>query len=204
MRGVASDLLALAVGASLQLPHQMRMLSLLLRLGASSSRRGDIDTILGHNRETRKTSLSRLLDFLLRFLRDAPTGRGGSSRRRRAERAGVGRRGARGRRVHGRREARGLGLGWALLEGERGEDMVGLGEGAGIQIDGGRVVEVDGDLRKLVPLGGRAGHVAIDQELKLVGTQSWGEVKRRTEKGLRDGERGEGVGRHCAGFAIAS
>lgn len=75
-RNTYANLLALAVSASLQLPHQMSMLSLLLRLGPASSRAGNIDTIFGHDREPRKSCLSSLLraDILLRFLGDTSAG----------------------------------------------------------------------------------------------------------------------------------
>jgi len=98
-----------------------------------------------------------------------------------------------------RREARRLGLNWALLEGLAGpywEDVVGLSEGPSIQVDGRIVVEVNGYLRQLVLLRSRTSHVAVNQELKLFRSPGWGELERSTEKGLGDSEGGIRVGSH--------
>lgn len=70
------------------------------------------------------------------------------------------------------------------------EDVEGLDESAVGQVDGGRVVEINGDLGELVLLGSRTGDIAIDQELKLNRSQSWSELERSTEERLSDGERG--------------
>jgi hypothetical protein len=82
-----SNFLALAVCASLQLSHQMGMLTLLLRLCAATSRSGNVDSVLCHNREARETCLSSLLGILLRLLCDAPTAGGCPGWRGQADRA---------------------------------------------------------------------------------------------------------------------
>lgn len=88
-------------------------------------------------------------------------------------------------------------MGWALLErlgAPCWEDIVGLSERTGIQVDGSSVVEVNCHLGQLVLLGSRTSNIAINQELKLLRAQCWGELKRSTEERLGDGERGI---RHC-------
>jgi len=52
-----SNLLPLASIACLHDPHQVRMFSLLLGLGTSSSRSSNIDSILGHDGETWQAGL---------------------------------------------------------------------------------------------------------------------------------------------------
>ena len=59
-----SDLLPLAVSTSLHDSHQMSMLALLLRLGSSTSGARNIDTVLGHDGETRQSDLCILLGLL--------------------------------------------------------------------------------------------------------------------------------------------
>jgi hypothetical protein len=60
----------------------------------------------------------------------------------------------------------------ALLEVEWEGDIVSADQSTGIQVDGSVVVEVDGDFRELVLLGGRASDERIDQLVKLRGTKS--------------------------------
>lgn len=143
------DLLLFTSITGLHDPHQMRMLSLLLGLGTTTSRACHINAILGHDGETWESGLGDLI-LLRRLLGDLVTS--SSSRRRchaHAERTVSGiseiRRGRAGS-VHGWAEG-GLGFGRALLE--CGEDIVCLDQCAGIEIDGGMVVEVNGDLGKL-------------------------------------------------------
>ena len=67
-----SDLLSLALFASLHDSHQVGMLPLLLCLRAATGRVGDIDAVLGHNREPGESELRRLLDLLPRRLLGNP------------------------------------------------------------------------------------------------------------------------------------
>jgi hypothetical protein len=64
------------------------------------------------------------------------------------------------------------------------------------------VIEIDGHLRELVLFGSRTNDVGVDQILQLLGTQSRLELKRSTQEGLRDGERGDAGcgGCHCKGL----
>jgi len=141
-----SDLLPLAILTSLHDPHQVRMFPLLLGLRASTRGVGDIDTVLGHDGEARKPGLSDLLGILFggRLL----AGSASTIPRRRSHANGaISRitkvhRGGRAGGVHGRAEG-GLRFGGALL---KGEDVVGLDQGAGVEVDGGMVVEIDGYL----------------------------------------------------------
>jgi hypothetical protein len=59
-----SDLLPLAVSTGFHDSHQMGMLALLLRLGSSPSGARNIDTVLGHDGETRQSDLCILLWLL--------------------------------------------------------------------------------------------------------------------------------------------
>jgi hypothetical protein len=59
------NLLLLAGVTRLHDPHQMRMLSLLLGLGAAASRASHIDAVFGHDGEARKSGLGDLLGVLL-------------------------------------------------------------------------------------------------------------------------------------------
>ena len=80
----------------------------------------------------------------------------------------------------------------------RKEDVVTSDEGTGIQVDGCMVVEINGHFGKLVLLGSRTSNKSINQFFKLSGAKSRRELKRRTQEGLGDGERGESIGgSHC-------
>ena len=143
-----SDLLLLASVASLHDPHQMRMLSLLLGLGTTASSASHINAVLGHDGEAWESGLSDLLGILFRrLLADSASG---FSRRRGHAKRTIRRiaevhRSRRARSIHGRAEG-GLGFGWGLL---KGEDIVGFDQGAGVEVDSGMVVEIDGDFGQL-------------------------------------------------------
>lgn len=60
---------------------------------------------------------------------------------------------------------------WALLKGiDRRKDIVCSGEGTGIQVDGGIVVEVQGDFRQFVLLGSGTSDIEVNQVLEFFGT----------------------------------
>lgn len=172
----------------------MRMLSLLLRLRTTTGRAGDIDTVLGHDREPGQSELHGLLGILLRSL--LGHARIASSVWRGHARRGISgvakrRRGA-GRRRVDRAESRGLRLRWALPEHARGEgDIVAAHERAIAEVDGRAVIEINGHLGELVLLGSRASDVSIDQRLQLLRTKSRLELQRGTQERLGDGERGD-------------
>jgi hypothetical protein len=79
-------------------------------------------------------------------------------------------------------------LSWALLEGVAApwgrEDIVGTDEGAGVEVDGCVVIEVESYLRDLVLLGGGAGDVGVDQFLELAGAERGLELERSAQEGL--------------------
>lgn len=187
-----SDLLLLAGVASLHDSHQMSVFTLLLGLRSSTGRVGDIDTVLGHDRETRQSSFGSLGGILLRLLRDASSGTLSWSRRSHAHGAirGVAE-GSRGAWRGGVdwRVAGGQGLGWTLCHGGiaspwGGEDIVCSDEGTGIEVDGGILVEVESDLRDLIGAGGGTGNVGVDQLLELAGVESRLELEGSTQEGL--------------------
>ncbi len=72
-----------------------------------------------------------------------------------------------------------------------GENIVGFGEGTGIQVDGSIVVEVNCHLGELVLLAGRTNNIGINQSLELLRSKSGGELERSTQERLRDGEGSE-------------
>ena len=102
-------------------------------------------------------------------------------------------------------------------------DPYSLGQGAGIQVDGSKIEEVNSDDGQLILLGsiandwakvsilhfntlsfqgdiGRANAlrtIGIDKILKLLGSQSRLELQRSAQERLGDGERGAICGSHC-------
>lgn len=69
MGRIAPDLLLFASVAGLHDSHQVCVFPLLLGLRPPTRRACDIDTVLRHDGETRKSDFRRLLRILLRFLR---------------------------------------------------------------------------------------------------------------------------------------
>ena len=187
------DLFPLAGIACLHEPHEMSMLTLLLRLRASTRRASHIDSVLGHDGEAGQSEFGGFLRFGPGLLCDsrgpASTGRGHAD----GAVAGVAQGGRRGRTrsEDGRREAGGLGLGRALLEGlvRPWKDFISSDQGTGVEVDGSVVEEINCYYRELVLLGGGTRDVRVDQLLELLGTQSRLESKRRTQERLGDGER---------------
>jgi hypothetical protein len=90
-------------------------------------------------------------------------------------------------------------LGWALLERlacpcrGRGEDIIFSDEGAGVEVDGCIVVEVNCHIGEFVLLGSSTNDIDINQFLELFGAKSRLELERSTQERLGDCERGVGI-----------
>ncbi len=169
MRSTYADLLSLAVWASLHDSHQVGMLALLLRLCSSSSRASYVDSVLSHDGETRQSDLG-LLGVLLWLLRNSSSAVGWRSH---AEGTvcGITKGSCRARALRDDwRQARSLGD-WALFKGGIGplrEDIVGAGESAGVEVNGGIVVEVNGDFGQLVLLGSGTSNIEVNHLLEFL------------------------------------
>lgn len=87
-----------------------------------------------------------------------------------------------------------MGLSWVLLKRAvkpcGGEDIVGLGEGAGVEVDGSIEVEINGHIGELVLLGSGSRDVEVNESVQLWRTERRVELERSAQKGLGDGEGG--------------
>ena len=195
MAGIAADLLSLASIASLDDPHEMGVIPLLLSLAATGSRVGNVTAVLGHDAHARMAG-----EVGGPLPRAGSSGSLGSGRSRGSDAGLV-------KRHRGEGSGR---LGPLAVSSDRGDIEVGLvariveGGGAGRRRSGGRserrrrdgiklevlagltgeLKEVHGNVCPLVLDGGRTGEEGIDHVIKLLCSEGREPLQRGPEEGL--------------------